>query len=87
MLVIIYQFFFLKKSLLKNGISIIDFINNAKILNSKSEIRRAINEKGIKINDITVVDDKKTIGLDDFIENDYIKVSYGKKKHFKVKFN
>jgi tyrosyl-tRNA synthetase len=79
--------FFLKKSLLKNGISIIDFINNAKILNSKSEIRRAINEKGIKINDITVVDDKKTIGLDDFIENDYIKVSYGKKKHFKVKFN
>jgi tyrosyl-tRNA synthetase len=77
----------LKKSLLKNGISVIDFINNTKILNSKSEIRRVINENGIKINDLIVVNDKKIIGLSDFVENDYIKVSYGKKKHFKIKLN
>ncbi|MDA9091968.1 tyrosine--tRNA ligase [Pelagibacteraceae bacterium] len=75
-----------KESLLKDGINIIDFINNTKILNSKSEIRRAINEKGIKINDALVADDKKIINLDD-LNNDFIKVSYGKKKHFKIKLS
>jgi tyrosyl-tRNA synthetase len=73
-------------TLLKKGINIIDFINNTKILNSKSEIRRAINEKGIKINDSVINDDKKNIGLNDF-ENGYIKVSYGKKKHYKIKID
>jgi tyrosyl-tRNA synthetase len=76
----------INKSLLKNGISIIDFINNTKILNSKSEIRRAIKERGIKINDVVVADDKKTINLND-LNDDYIKVSYGKKKHYKIKLN
>jgi len=76
----------IKGSLLKNGINVIDFINNTKILNSKSEIRRAINEKGIKINDTAVDNDKKIIDMSD-LNNDYIKVSYGKKKHFKIKLN
>ena len=76
----------INKSLLKNGISIIDFINNTKILNSKSEIRRAIKERGIKINDVVVADDKKTINLND-LNDDYIKVSYGKKKHYKIILN
>ena len=65
-----------KKSFLKNGINVIDFLNNTRILNSKSEIRRAINEKGIKI-----------IDLNSFKENNYIKVSHGKKKHFKIKLS
>ena len=77
----------IKKSFLKNGINVIDFINNTKILKSKSEIRRAIVENGIKINDVVVADDKKIIRLNDFVENDYIKVSYGKKKHFRIKLN
>ena len=76
----------IKKSILRNGINIIDFINNTKILNSKSEIRRAINEKGIKINDTIVTDNRKNISIGD-LNNDYIKVSYGKKKHYKIKLN
>ena len=76
----------IKKNLLKNGIDIIDLLYNNKIFNSKSEVRRAINEKGIKINDILVQDEKKIISVDDFKENNYIKVSYGKKKHFIIKF-
>ena len=76
----------IKKSILRNGINIIDFINNTKILNSKSEIRRAINEKGIKINDTIVTDNRKNISISD-LNNDYIKVSYGKKKHYKIKLN
>ena len=76
----------ISKILLEKGINIIDFINNTKILNSKSEIRRAINEKGIKINDHVIADDKKNIDMND-LNNDYIKVSYGKKKHYKIKIN
>ena len=77
----------IKKNLLKNGIHIIDLLYNNKIFNSKSEVRRAINEKGIKINDILVQDEKKIISVDDFKENNYIKVSYGKKKHFIIKLS
>jgi tyrosyl-tRNA synthetase len=77
---------FIKESLLKNGINVIDFINRTKILNSKSEIRRAITEKGIKINETVVADDKKIIDLND-LNNDYIKISYGKKRHYRIKFN
>ena len=77
----------IKNSLLKNGINAIDFLNNTKILSSKSEIRRAINENGIKINDIVLTDEKKIISLNDFTKNNYIKVSHGKKKHFKIKLN
>ena len=76
----------IKESLLKSGINIIDFINSTKILNSKSEIRRLINEKGIKINDAVVENDKKIISMDD-LNNNYIKVSHGKKKHFKIKLD
>ena len=76
----------IKKSLLKNGINIVDFINNIKILNSKSEIRRALNEKGIKINDTVIENDQKIVNDDD-LDNDCIKVSYGKKKHYKIKID
>ena len=76
-----------KKSFLKNGINVIDFLNNTRILNSKSEIRRAINEKGIKINDMVLTDEKIIIDLNSFKENNYIKVSHGKKKHFKIKLS
>jgi tyrosyl-tRNA synthetase len=77
---------FIRASLLKNGINIIDFINDTKILNSKSEVRRAINEKGIKINDAVITDDKTTIDVDD-LDKGYIKLSHGKKKHYKIKLN
>jgi len=76
----------IKNSLLKSGVNIIDFINVTKILNSKSEIRRAINEKGIKINDVLVDDDKKIVDMND-LKNEFIKVSYGKKKHYKIKLD
>jgi len=76
----------IKKTILKNGINVIDFINIIKILNSKSEIRRAINERGLKINDSVINDEKKIIDLTD-LDNNCIKVSYGKKKHYKIKLN
>jgi tyrosyl-tRNA synthetase len=77
----------IKESILTNGLNVVDFLSHIKILNSKSEIRRAINENGIKINNIVLTNEKKIIGLSDFFEKNYIKVSHGKKKHFKIKIN
>ena len=69
---------------IENGIDILDFITNNKILHSKSEARRAIANKGFKINDITVDDDKMILQSKDFKEN-ILKFSYGKKKHYIVR--
>ena len=73
------------KARLKDGIHIIELLYESKIMNSKSEIRRLINQKGIRVNDSLVVDDKKIVELKDFNENGYVKVSLGKKKHFIIK--
>ena len=73
------------KSHLKNGMNIIELLFVNKIMRSKSEIRRAINERGIKINDVLIENEKKIIELKDFEENNCIKVSHGKKKHFIIK--
>jgi len=68
----------------EKGINFLDFISNNKILASKSETRRALNNKGFKINDIKVIDEKKIIELKDF-KNKVLKLSFGKKKHYLVK--
>ena len=73
-----------KSNELKKGINILNLIANNKILPSKSEARRAIANKGIKIDDKIVEDEKKMIQLKDFREN-ILKLSYGKKKHYLVK--
>ena len=51
---------------------------------SKSEIRRLIKSNGIKINNQLVNDEKYIINDALFLENRFIKLSIGKKKHFKV---
>ena len=66
---------------LEKGISIIDLISKHKILSSKSEARRAIINKGLKLDDIIIEDQKKILVIKDFKENK-LKLSYGKKKHF-----
>jgi len=73
------------KSHLKDGINIIELLYGSKIMNSKSEIRRAIIERGIKINDKLILDIKKIIKINDFKDNGCVKLSYGKKKHFIIK--
>jgi len=74
----------IKLNELKKGLSILDFIANNRILSSKSEARRAIANKGFKIDDVVIHDDKKILKLKDF-KNNAFKLSYGKKKHFLVK--
>ncbi len=68
----------------KIGIKILDLIADNNILPSKSEARRAIANKGLKIDDLIIDNDKKIIQEKDF-KNKILKLSYGKKKHFLVK--
>ena len=74
----------LKKKQIMNGMQILDLLVNDKIFKSKGEARRAINEKGIKINDQVIDDEKKIISSSDF-NDDILKISHGKKRHFLVK--
>jgi tyrosyl-tRNA synthetase len=69
---------------LEKGVNIIDLIANNKILSSKSEVRRAIMNKGFKLDDVVINDQKKILGTKDFKKN-ILKLSYGKKKHFLIK--
>jgi tyrosyl-tRNA synthetase len=69
---------------LEKGVNIIDFIANNKILSSKSEARRAILNKGFKLDDVVINDQKKILDTNDFKKN-ILKLSYGKKKHFLIK--
>ena len=76
----------IKKEEVKKGINILDLIANNKILSSKSEARRVIANKGFKINDKVIDDEKKILQLNDF-EKNILKLSYGKKKHYLIKIN
>ncbi len=71
---------------LENNINIIDLIILSKAENSKSEIRRLIKGKAIKINDAIVLDEKFIINQELFSEN-YLKLSIGKKRHIKIEFS
>ena len=69
---------------IEKGINFLDFLSDNKILSSKSEARRAIANKGLKIDDTLITDEKKILQLGDF-KNKIFKLSYGKKRHYLVK--
>ena len=71
---------------IEKGINILELLNKTNIMSSKSEARRAIKNNGIKINEQLISDEKSLVDLSLFVDNDYIKISFGKKKHFIVKF-
>ena len=70
-----------KELLGKSIIDLIEFVSNDL---SKSEIRRLIKNNGIKIDNEKVSDEKFIIDNKIFKEKGFIKLSIGKKKHFKI---
>ena len=74
----------IKSIKIQKGINILDLIADNNILPSKSEARRAIANKGFKINDFIIENEKKILKLKDF-KNNILKLSYGKKKHYLIK--
>ena len=65
----------------KDIISLIEYTNNEL---SKSEIRRLIQNSGIKIDNEKIEDGKLLISKKLFENKGFIKLSVGKKKHFKI---
>ena len=70
-------------SSLKDKLNIIDLVIISKFENSKSEIRRLINGKAIKINNEIILNEK-TIVDKSFFNKNYLKLSIGKKRHIKI---
>ena len=72
-----------KSTDLDKQMSIVDLIILSKLENSKSEIRRLFKGNAIKINDELITDEKLIIKNELFNEN-YLKLSIGKKRHIKI---
>ena len=69
--------------MLKKDINIIDLVIFAKFEKSKSEVRRLIKGKAVKINNLIIEDEKFQIKYEIFKDN-YLKLSIGKKRHIKI---
>ncbi len=67
-------------------INIVDLIILSKLENSKSEVKRLIKGNAIKI-DNKIINDEKLILYENNFHNNYLKLSIGKKRHIKIKFN
>ena len=65
---------------LDKKLNIIELILVTKLFKSKSDIRRAIKDKGIKVNNMLLKDDKLIVNKDLF-KDQKCKISFGKKKH------
>ena len=72
------------KSLVENGVGVIDFFAAASIGGSKSEIRRLIQQGGAAVNGNVVADVKQVITLNDVDEAGEFILRAGKKKFVRV---
>jgi len=75
----------IKKNFINDSISLFEIVLLSKLANSKGEIRRMIKNKGLRINNQTITDEKKIIYLSDFDNEKNMKISHGKKQHVILK--
>ena len=75
------------KKEIENGVNIIDLVVLSKLLVSKSEVRRTIKNRGIKINNEIIEDQNLQILFKDFKNQNFLKLSLGKKKHVIIKMD
>ena len=73
----------LSKTKLNKNISIIDLVILAKFEKSKSEVRRLIKGKAVKINNQIIENEKFQI-TDKIFNDNYLKLSIGKKRHIRI---
>ena len=72
---------------IENGINIIELVIKSNLLTSKSEVRRTMKNRGIKVNNEIIEDQNLQILLNDFKNQNFLKLSLGKKKHVIIKIN
>ena len=77
----------INKREIEKGVNIVDLVVSSNLIKSKSEVRRTIKNKGIKINNETIEDDKKIISIHNFNNENFLKLSHGKKNHVIVKIS
>jgi len=70
-----------KRADLKKGIGVLTANVQAGFVVSTSEARRQIKGGGLKVNDVTVTDDKMVLTLKDLTPEGVIKLSLGRKRH------
>ena len=58
----------------------------AKFEQSKSEVRRLIKGKAVKINN-QIIEDEKFIISDKIFKDNYVKLSIGKKRHIRIQLS
>ncbi len=76
----------IKKELLENNLNVLDLIVMSKLENSRSEIRRLIKGNAVRLNNNKIIDEKFIINKTLF-DNNFLKLSLGKKRHIKIKIN
>ena len=76
----------LSKKILNKNINVIELVVLAKFEKSKSEVRRLIKGKAVKINNQIIEDEKFQI-TDEIFKDNYIKLSIGKKRHIRIQLN
>jgi tyrosyl-tRNA synthetase len=71
---------------LDNGLGVlVAFAEKTGLVSSNGEARRQIKAGGLKVNDVTVTDEKMTLSSKDLTPEGVIKLSLGKKKHVLLK--
>ena len=71
------------KAKLHKNMNIIDLVVLAKFEKSKSEVRRLIKGKAVKINNQIIENEKFQI-TDKIFNDNYLKLSIGKKRHIRI---
>ena len=72
---------------LEQGLWIIEALKQAEFIKSNGEGRRLINNGGVRLNDVVVVDPDQKILISDANSDGVIKLSSGKKRHALLKAN
>ena len=75
----------LNKKQFENGYNIVELVVLSNLASSKSEVRRTIKNKGIKINNEIIEDQNLIIKSNHFQNKNLLKLSLGKKKHVIIK--
>jgi tyrosyl-tRNA synthetase len=70
---------------LKNGISVLNAFVRAGLAASNGEVRRAIANKAVMVNDARVTSEKASISETDVTANGVVKLSLGRKRHVLLK--
>jgi tyrosyl-tRNA synthetase len=69
---------------LGSGIGVPALFVRAGLAGSNGEVRRAVANKAVRINDAPVADAHRTVTLDDLNPDGVVKLSLGRKKHVLV---